>query len=52
MFDALYRKLPGGRFLKWLQIFALATVSVFILFTLVFPLVETLIAENPALNEN
>ena len=52
MYAALFRKLPGNKILKWLQLFALAVVAVLILFTLVFPYVETLIAEDPSINGN
>lgn len=51
MYAALFRKLPGNKILKWLQLFSLALVAVLILFTMVFPYVETLIAEDSSVND-
>lgn len=50
MYSALYRKLPGGPVIKSLCLLAIFSAVVSALFFVVFPLVETLIAEDPSLN--
>jgi hypothetical protein len=52
MYAALFRILPGNKILKSLQLVLLASVAVLVLFTLVFPFVESLIAEDPSINGN
>lgn len=52
MYSALFRALPGNKILKSLQLVVLAGIAVLILFTLVFPVIESLIAEDPSINGN
>ncbi|MFM2024905.1 MAG: hypothetical protein RLZZ56_918 [Actinomycetota bacterium] len=52
MYSALFRALPGNKILKSLQIVALAGIGVLILFTLVFPVIESFMAEDPLINGN
>lgn len=50
MYSALFRKLPGGPVIKTLCLLAILSTVVSVLFFVVFPLVETLVAEDPSLN--
>ncbi len=50
MYSALYRKLPGGPVIKTLCLVAIFSAVVSVLFFVVFPLVETVFAEDPSLN--
>jgi hypothetical protein len=50
MYSALYRKLPGGWVIKSLILFVLLIAVVLALFFVVFPFVETLIAEDPSID--
>jgi hypothetical protein len=50
MYSALFRKLPGGKFAKTVQLVLLAMIVVSILFFLVFPAVDALISEDPSIN--
>jgi hypothetical protein len=52
MYSALFRALPGNKIMKSLQIVVLAGIAVLILFTLVFPVIESLFAEDPSINGN
>jgi hypothetical protein len=50
MYAALYRKLPGGPVLKSLCLVAILAAVVAALFFFVFPMIETLIAEDPSVD--
>jgi hypothetical protein len=50
MYSALYRKLPGGRVIKTLCLVALVSAAVSFLFFVVFPFVETFVAEDPSID--
>lgn len=50
MYSALYRILPGGPLLKWLQLTVLAAGFVAVLFYVVFPYVDAVIAVDPVVN--
>jgi hypothetical protein len=50
MYSALYRILPGGRIIKTLCLVAIACAGVSVLFFVVFPLVETFVAEDPSID--
>jgi hypothetical protein len=50
MYAALYRRLPGNRFLKWLQLLLLAVSVIILLIFVAFPIIESLISEDPSLN--
>ena len=51
MYSVLYRKLPGGPVIKALCLLAIFSAVVSVLFFVVFPLVETFVAEDPSLND-
>jgi TM2 domain-containing membrane protein YozV len=46
----LYRSLPGGRIAKALQMFVILAGLVGLLFLVIFPYVDSLIPEDPALD--
>ena len=50
MYEALFAKLPGGRIAKFLQFTVILAAFISLLFFVIFPFVENLIAEDPALN--
>jgi hypothetical protein len=50
MYAALFAKLSGGRIAKFLQFTVILTVFISLLFFVIFPFVENLIAEDPSLN--
>jgi hypothetical protein len=50
MYSALYRRLPGGKVAKFLQVAALAAAFVALLFFVIFPLVDSYIPEDPSIN--
>lgn len=50
MYSALFRKLRGGPVAKAFQFAAIVIAVICILFFFVFPMVELLIPEDPALN--
>lgn len=50
MYAAIYRKLPGGPVIKSLCLLAIFSAVVSVLFFVVFPLVETFVAEDPSIN--
>jgi hypothetical protein len=49
MYAALWRLLPGPRWLKVVQALALPTLALTLLFTLVFPWLETVFVQDPTL---
>jgi hypothetical protein len=50
MYSLLYRILPGGKVTKVLLLIALAAAVLALLFFLVFPIVDSLIPEDPSIN--
>jgi len=50
MYAALYRKMPGGPLLKTLCLMGIFVLVVAILFSFVFPGVETFLAEDPSVD--
>lgn len=50
MYSALFRALPGSRLWKIIQMVILAALVLVLLFGVVFPAVETIIPQEPALN--
>ena len=50
MYQLLYRKLPGGKFAKFLQMTVLLAVVVATLFFVVFPFVDSILQQEPAVN--
>lgn len=50
MYSLLYNKLPGGKIVKLLQVLVLLAGFISLLFFVIFPLVDTYLPEDPALN--
>lgn len=50
MYSLLYRKLPGGKFAKFMQLLLLATGFIAFLFFIAFPELASLIPEDPSIN--
>jgi hypothetical protein len=50
MFSLLYRKLPGSKGAKITQMICLALIFIACLIIFVFPFVDGLIPEDPAIN--
>lgn len=50
MYGALFRKLPGGPVAKTFFFTGIIVVVICLLIFVVFPFVESLIAEDPSLN--
>jgi hypothetical protein len=50
MYSAIYRKLLGGKFAKFIQVAVLMIAFVSLLFFVVFPLVDTYLPEDPSIN--
>ena len=50
MYRALYKALKGNTFLKILQLVAIASVLIAVLFLWVFPYIDATFAEDPNLN--
>lgn len=51
MYGWIWRKLPGGRLAKYLQLILLITAVVMVLFVFVFPNLENVLTENPTLGQ-
>lgn len=51
MYSLLYRSLPGGKLAKWLQLIVLALAVVAILLFLVFPWLDSVVPEDPSIND-
>jgi hypothetical protein len=50
MYSALYRRLPGGKVAKLLQLAALTAALLAFLFFVAFPIVDSYIPEDPSIN--
>jgi hypothetical protein len=50
MYSALYRRLPGGKVAKLLQVAALTSALLALLFFAIFPLVDSYFPEDPSIN--
>ncbi len=50
MYGALFRKLPGGPVAKKILFAGIIVAAICLLIVVVFPFVESLIAEDPSLN--
>jgi hypothetical protein len=50
MFSLLYKKLPGGRLAKGLQVIAIVAVVVAFLFFGAFPLFDSLLVQDPSID--
>lgn len=51
MYELLYRLLPGGRVAKVIQLILLAGIVLALLIFVIFPMVDSLIPQEPAINE-
>jgi hypothetical protein len=49
MYSWLWRKLPGGKRAKVIQLLVLAAAAVFLLFTQVFPYLDAVFTVDPTL---
>ncbi len=50
MYSALFRKLPGNKFLKFIQLAIIAIAFVSLLFFVIFPFVDSILPEDPSVN--
>lgn len=50
MYSLLYRKLPGGKLAKFLQLLGLAVIVLAALIFVVFPFVDTILPQEPEFN--
>lgn len=50
MYSLLYRKLPGGKLAKAIQLMAIGLILLAFLFFLAFPLFESLFSQDPSID--